>query len=107
MLFNAVLPAVDGAKPVPRSGFGPRLIYVVGGSGEGGRLSTVELYDPQNASWTQVVSMADPRVAHGCVALAGKLYAVGGLWSLNSGARHGGGVRPADRWLAASGQDDH
>ena len=35
MLFNAVLPLADGAKPVPRSGFGPRLIYVVGGYGEG------------------------------------------------------------------------
>ena len=31
VLFNAVLPAVDGTKPVRRSGFGPRLIYVVGG----------------------------------------------------------------------------
>ena len=78
LLFNAMVPAVDGTKPVPRSGFGPRLIYVVGGNGEGGWLSTVELYDPQNASWTQVVSMAGPRVAPGCVALAGKLYAVGG-----------------------------
>jgi hypothetical protein len=66
-----VLPAVDGAKPVLRSGFGPRLIYVVGGSGEGGRkLSTVELYDPQNASCKQVVSMANPRATHGCVALS-------------------------------------
>ena len=78
LLFNAVLPAVGGAKLVPRSGFGPRLIYVVGGYGEGGRPSTVELYDPQNASWTQVASMAHPRSLHGCVALAGKLYAAGG-----------------------------
>ena len=34
MLFNAVLPALDGVRPVPRSGFGPRLIYVVGGQEE-------------------------------------------------------------------------
>ena len=50
ILFNAVLPAADGAKPAPRSGFGPRLIYLVGGYGDGDtRLSTVELYDPDNA----------------------------------------------------------
>jgi hypothetical protein len=77
-LFNAVLPTVDGAKVVPRWGFGPRLIYLVGGEGEGGRLSTVQLYDPQNASWTQLASMTAARSSHGCVALDGKLYAVGG-----------------------------
>jgi len=74
-----VLPAVDGVKPVPRSGCGPRLIYVVGGVGEGNvRLSKVELYDPQNPSWKQLASMAGPRSGHGCAALEGKLYAVGG-----------------------------
>jgi len=79
MLFNAVLPAVDGVKPVPRRGFEARLIYVVGGVGDGGaKLSTAELYDPQNASWTQLASMAAPRCFHACVALEGKLYAVGG-----------------------------
>ena len=45
MLLNATLPAVDGTKVVPRSGVGPRVIYVVGGNVEGGRLSTTELYD--------------------------------------------------------------
>ena len=57
------------------------LIYIVGGSngrGAGGRLSMVELYDPQNASWKQLAGMAGPRSAHTCVALEGKLYAVGG-----------------------------
>jgi len=79
VLFNAVLPAVGGTKPVPRSGFGPRLIYVVGGCGGGAMISTVELFDPQAASWTQLASMMEPRYSHGCVALEGKLYAVGGL----------------------------
>ena len=59
-------------------GLWARLIYLVGGVGEGGRLSTTELYDPQAASWTQRAGMAGPRSAHGCVALDGKLYAVGG-----------------------------
>ena len=79
MLLDAMPPLASGTRVVPRSGFGPRLIYVVGGVGEGGRLSTVELYDPQAASWTQRAGMVGPRSAHGCVALDGKLYAVGGL----------------------------
>ena len=53
MLFNALLPLADGTKAVLRSGFGPHLIHVVGGSGsdtDGARLSKLDLYDPQNAS---------------------------------------------------------
>jgi len=83
MVLTAVLPLAGGTKPVPRSGFGPRLIYVVGGIGEGGKLITVELYDPQAASWTQLAGMMEPRYGHGCVALDGKLYAVGGLGATN------------------------
>ena len=79
VLFNAMLPLAGGTKPVPRWGFGPRLIYVVGGHGDGGSISTVDLYDPQAASWTQLAGMTDARCMHGCVALKGKLYAVGGL----------------------------
>ena len=79
MLFTSVLPLVGGTKVVPRSGFGPRLIYLVGGRVEDGEaISRVELYDPQAASWTQRASMTAPRSRHGCVALDGKLYAVGG-----------------------------
>eukprot|EP00964_Phaeocystis_antarctica_P011350 scaffold6278_cov66-Phaeocystis_antarctica.AAC.3 len=78
MLSNAVLPAVDGTKPEPRTGFGPCLIYVVGGQGDGDKLSAVELYDPQTASWKQLASMMAPRTSHGCVAFNGKLYVVGG-----------------------------
>ena len=80
VVLTALLPLAGGTKPVQRSGFGPRLTYVVGGSGAGGeRLSAVELYDPQAASWNQLAGMAGPRYAHGCVAFDGKLYAVGGL----------------------------
>ena len=108
VLFNALLPlTVGGAKVVPRSGFRPRLIYVVGGEGvDEANISSVELYDPQNASWTQRAGMAGPRFGHGCVALDGKLYAVGGCGANKPGSRHGGGVQPSDRWLAASGQDE-
>ena len=79
LILNAMLPLAGGTKVVPRSGFGPRLIYVVGGDGGSERLSAAELYDPQAASWTQLAGMAGPRCAHGCVALDGKLYAVGGI----------------------------
>ena len=80
MLLNAVAPTVDGTKAVPRSGFGPRLVYLVGGDGtDGVPISSVEMYDPQAASWTQRAGMAAARFAHGCVALDGKLYAVGGF----------------------------
>ena len=80
MLLTAMLPLAGGTKPVQRSGFRPRLIYVVGGLGGGGGLSSsLELYDPQAASWTQLVSMVGPRTLHGCVALEGKLYVVGGM----------------------------
>eukprot|EP00964_Phaeocystis_antarctica_P008768 scaffold4753_cov58-Phaeocystis_antarctica.AAC.2 len=79
MLLNAMVPAVDGTKVVPRSGFGPRLIYVVGGCGDSGRHSRVELYDPQATSWTQLAGMLSPRSNHGSVTLHGKLYVVGGF----------------------------
>ena len=80
VLFNAVLPLVGGTKVVPRLGFGPRVIYLVGGDGGGGaKLRTMELYDPQNVSWTQRAAMAGPHSSHGCAALDGKLYAVGGF----------------------------
>eukprot|EP00964_Phaeocystis_antarctica_P081038 scaffold50658_cov63-Phaeocystis_antarctica.AAC.3 len=80
MLLNATLHAADGTKVVPRSGFGPGLIYIVGGQANfgKGRLSKVELYNPQATSWTQLASMTSSRFSFGCVALDGKLYAVGG-----------------------------
>ena len=50
LLFDAMLPLASGTKVVPRSGFGPRLIYVVGGGVDGETLGRVEMYDPQDAS---------------------------------------------------------
>ena len=65
----------------------PRLIYVVGGRYGNARQSTVDLYDPRNASWTQLASMTGPRSSHGCVALEGKLYVVGGSGDGGVGVR--------------------
>ena len=54
MVLAAMLPLADGTKAVPRSGFGPRLIYLVGGEDEDEvTISSVD-YDPQAASWTQL-----------------------------------------------------
>jgi len=79
VILNAMVPAADGTKVVPRLSVEPRLIYVVGGKGGSNeKCSTMELYDPQNASWKQLASMAGPRFSFGCVAIDGKLYAVGG-----------------------------
>ena len=36
-------------------------LYVFGGSGAGGRLSTAEVYDPASDSWSQVSSLTATR----------------------------------------------
>ena len=79
MLFKAMVP-VGGLQPVRRLGFGPRLVYLVGGSGAAGQgvLSTMRAYDPLLDSWYELSSMATKRCVHGAVALGGKLYVMGG-----------------------------
>ena len=76
MLLTAVLPAGGVTKAVQRSGFGPRLIYVVGGH-DGSR--NLSMYDPQNASWTQLASMGMARRNHASAAVGGKLYVFSGV----------------------------
>ena len=79
MLLHAVAPTADGTNVVPRWGVGPGLIYVVGGKCDGGTISSIELYDPQAASWTQLASMTSPRAFHSCATLHGELYVAGGV----------------------------
>ena len=43
-------------------------LYVFGGWGASGRLSTAEVYDPASDSWAQVSSLTAPR--YHCVAAA-------------------------------------
>ena len=78
MLFDAVLPLVGGTKPVPRWGSGPRVIYILGGNDGTDNVRTAELFDPLTASWKQLASMTSTRTGPGCIALDGKLYAMGG-----------------------------
>ena len=67
---------LDAGRTTPRLGFA--LIYVLGGSGDMGDVSTVDVYDPRTDAWKQVSSMPITRAQHGSVALEGKIYAAGG-----------------------------
>ena len=78
MLFNALLPLADGTKPVPRLGFGPRLIYVVGGHGGSAKAQQGGAIRPAECFVDAAGKHDGPALLfHGCVALEGKLYAVG------------------------------
>jgi N-acetylneuraminic acid mutarotase len=75
---TSLAPVVGGVQPSPRLGFGPRRIYLLGGSNDEGALSTVLAYDPALDSWCEVASMAMKRCRHVAAALGGKLYVMGG-----------------------------
>ena len=77
---DIILDAVLGAGcALRRSGFGPRLVYVLGGSDpDGSNLSMVHAYDPRTDAWKQLASMPTARRLHGSAALDGKIYLMGG-----------------------------
>ena len=55
-------------------------IYVTGGEDSDYQpLSSVDCYDPDTNTWTQVTSMNVARSCHGLVSLHGRLYAIGGV----------------------------
>ena len=85
VLSKSVAPVIGGSQSLPRQGFGPRLIYLVGGVDDEARgdeeaeeVSTVLAFDPALDSWCEVSSMAIKRGSHAIATLAGKLYAMGG-----------------------------
>ena len=79
VLHSSLETVVGGVQPLPRLGFGPRRIYLVGGAVQGEEVvSTVRAYDPALDSWCEVASMATKRSFHGAAALGGKLYVMGG-----------------------------
>ena len=81
IILRSYLDAAKGEVHVlPRLGFGPRLVYVLGGNDDSGRcLLSADVYDPRTDAWKQVSSMPTGRRMHGAVALDGKIYALGGL----------------------------
>ena len=54
-------------------------IYVTGGHDVGGQsMSSVDCYDPDTNTWSQMANMNIARRGHGLVSLHGRLYAIGG-----------------------------
>ena len=53
-------------------------IYVTGGLNCKLGLNTVECYDPDTNTWSQVVNMNITRAGHGLISQHGRLYAIGG-----------------------------
>ena len=56
-------------------------IYVTGGengTGFGNAIDSVDCYDPDTNSWSQVANMKFARKGHAMVSLHGRLYAIGG-----------------------------
>eukprot|EP00964_Phaeocystis_antarctica_P123169 scaffold86816_cov58-Phaeocystis_antarctica.AAC.8 len=76
-----VLDSTLEASPEPRSDFGPRLVYVLGGDNciDDPGLNTVDVYDPLIDAWKQLACrMPTGRFEHGAAALDGKIYVMGG-----------------------------
>ena len=53
-------------------------IYVTGGGGGGQNMSSVDCYDPDTNTWSQMANMNIGRYGHSLVSLHGRLYAIGG-----------------------------
>ena len=56
-------------------------IYVTGGYDGHEDLSSVDCYDPQNNTWSQVTNMKIARFGHCLLNLHGLLYALGGYYN--------------------------
>ena len=54
-------------------------IYVTGGwETDGQPMASVQCYDPEANTWSEVADMTSPRNGHALVSLDGRLYAIGG-----------------------------
>jgi len=84
LLLTMLAPFLSGPAQQPRRGFCPRTLYVIGGDedGAGGReeayLSSIEIYDPQAASWKLGVPMPKACSYASAEVLDGKIYVLGG-----------------------------
>ena len=59
-------------------------IYVTGGYGNNQNMSSVDCYDPDTNTWSQMANMNNARAGHSLVSLHGRLYAIGGGWGVDS-----------------------
>ena len=82
MIFTDQWKIVDTKLPTER--FRPgvaaldKKIYVTGGHHAQPMSSSVDCYDPDTNTWSQVANMNIARHGHSLVSLQGRLYAVGG-----------------------------
>lgn len=87
-------------------------IYAIGGTGTTNGLhaeaepsmfvATAEMYDPETDRWTQKADMPTPRL-HVCTSVVdGKIYAIGGRHTWDSGNPWGGRASP--RWRRTTRQ---
>ena len=66
-------------------------IYVTGGYGNNQNMSSVDCYDPDTNTWSQMANMNIARYGHSLVSLHGRLYAIGGHYIVDGVG--GGGYR--------------
>jgi hypothetical protein len=57
----------------------PEMVYVMGGGGAEGRLSSMERYDASSGQWSAMAAMSTPRYQLGACVVAGELYVTGGV----------------------------
>ena len=81
LIIGALVPAATGSGAttcVPRAGFSPRLVYVIGGSPNTNATTSVEIFDSLTNSWTAGVALPAARKHAAAAVLEGKIYVVGG-----------------------------
>jgi len=79
LIIEMILPLANGPAQQPRPGFSPRFLYVMGGSGDAGRLiSTVEIYDVQTNRWAAGIPTPKHQTQAAAAMLGGKIYVLGG-----------------------------
>jgi len=73
MIIEMLAPIVSGPAQQPRSGFGARFLYVIGGRDQ----ANVEVYDFQSSAWSAATPLPEPREDTAAGVLDGKIYVLG------------------------------
>ena len=80
MIIEMLAPRVSGPAQQPRTGFGARYLYVMGGAittTSGAYVSSVDIYDAHTNQWVAGTPMPTARGAAAAVPLGGKIYVMG------------------------------
>ena len=87
LLLEMVAPVASGPAQQPRSGFGGRLMYMIGGSTTNSgdtHISTTEIYDTKTNTWAAGTPMPTTRQNTAAAVLGGKIFVLGGYPSTAS-----------------------